>query len=154
MIDADVTAVLVRKGSRWTGPVVVSNGSVVVPETRGNKLLAVGGPSDLVITDAPAKVAKIEREAPRDPWVVVDVDLRSTEVQSEIFRGAVGGSFKLSIGDTVGLDSAIATERGDVEISSALSHRARDARAGTLDPNLGIRSSVVPSRLTADIRAR
>jgi len=144
-ISADITGWLAAThNGRWTGKLVVDNADVYVPPEAGNQLLGLGAPDDLIFVDAKTPPPKLGRRPPRNPWLVTDVDLRTTKVKIEdedfTFEGYAGGALKLSVGDGVGLDGSISTERATVDVVGRryrLDHGVLDFD-GTFDPELDI----------------
>ncbi len=119
VINGDVDLKLAYKNARWTGRVSVTHASVHLPTTSsGNKLLAMGEPSDMQFVDAPPPPPKaIHLDAPENPWLVLDVDVAPTEVVADEIRAVVKASdLKLSYGDEIGLDGYIDMDCGDVEL--------------------------------------
>ena len=119
VIDGDVHALLIHDPGQWTGKVLVTHASVVVPtETKSTKLLASGEPSDMEFVDAPPPPPKaIHLDAPANPWLAVTVDLAPTQVVVDEIRVVVKASgLKVSYGDEVGLDGYVDADTGDVEL--------------------------------------
>src|SRR5207248_7744042 len=87
-VNADVTATLSRDQNQWRAELVVDNGNVVVPKDRGEKLKPVGAPPDMVFASGSRITRRpMERKEPTNPIFVAIINLRSTRVESDEFRG-------------------------------------------------------------------
>ena len=143
-ITADVTARLSRDRDQWRAELVVDNGYVVVPKSRGEKLKPVGAPSDMmfangqVITRRPSA----DHHEPTNPIFLVTLDMRSTHVESEEFRGLIKGRLELRAdGEDLAIYGGIEADRGDLDLFSRryyVDHAAVNFD-GSLDPLLDIR---------------
>lgn len=163
VIDADITGYLVRTKTKWTGKLAVKNGNIYVPPEAGNELLITGTPSDLVFIDAQPIIVKPKRHQPTAPWLVAQVDIEPTKllVDDTDFRfdGVASGQLQLSLGQGgIGLDGAISTERGRVDVlgrAYRLDHGIVDFD-GSLDPRLDIvmLHDFRAMTLTVEIRGR
>lgn len=132
IISADIAAHLRREGERWTGEVRVANGSVTIPRTAGSELLAQNAPADLVFVDAVAPIVRGPRKAPDRPWLVTDVTIETTTIESDEVRGAVHGELEVSYGaGDLGMVGRIEAEQGVAEV---FNHRYQlDRGAVTFD---------------------
>ena len=145
-IDAKVVAKLVH-GEQWTGDIDVTQAQVVVPNSKGVKLLEAYTPSDMLFVDgeAPKVSSALQRPPPAHPWLVANVNIGATpldvqDVQYQV-RGVVSGHLVLSLGgDDIGLDGEIDAQRGDIELLGQRSQLDHGAVVfdGTIDPLLNI----------------
>jgi hypothetical protein len=142
-ITADIDATLSRDKNQWKADLVVANGYVVVPSSRGEKLKPVGPPGDMVFSDGrrmtPGQRAEQE---PVNPIFLVNVDLRSTRVESEEFRGVLHGKLEIRAdGEDLAMYGSIDADRGDLDLFSRRYYvdRAGVHFDGSLDPLLDIR---------------
>jgi hypothetical protein len=142
-ITADITATLSRDRQQWRADMVVDRARVVVPEDRGEKLKPVGAPTDMTFATGERITRRpMARETPTNPIVVATIQLRSTKVESEEFRGLVKGQLELRAdGESVAVFGSIEADRGDLDL---FGHRYYVERAGVhfdgpLDPVLDIR---------------
>ncbi|HEX5060122.1 MAG TPA: translocation/assembly module TamB domain-containing protein, partial [Kofleriaceae bacterium] len=161
-IDADVSGYLVRTKTKWTGTIKVANGNVYVPPESGNELLVTATPSDIVFIDAAPVLVKPKRRPPTKPWLIATIDIGRTKIlvddQNFRFEGAASGQLKLELGDGIGLDGSLSTERGRVDVLGRgyqLDHGIIDFD-GTLDPRLDIQMmhSFTTLALTVEIGGR
>lgn len=143
-ITAAVTARLSRDRNQWHAELVVDNGYVVVPKDRGEKLKPIGAPPDMVfangqrITQRPID----DHHEPTSPIFVVDINLRSTRVESEEFRGLIKGKLQLRAdGQALAIYGSVEADRGDLDLFSRRYYvdRAAVHFDGSLDPLLDIR---------------
>ena len=162
VIDADVSGYFVRTKTKWTGKLAIKNGNVFVPPEGGNELLITGTPGDIVFIDAQPIVVKKKRKAPTAPWLFADIDVQTTKILVDDlnfkFEGTASGLLKLEVGDGLGLDGTIATERSTVDVLGRryrLDHGIVDFD-GSLDPRLDIQMmhAFRSMTLTVDIRGR
>jgi autotransporter translocation and assembly factor TamB len=142
-ITADIDATLSRDRSQWRADLVVANGYVVVPSDRGEKLKPVGAPPDMVFADGrrmtPGQRAVRE---PTSPIFLVTVDLRSTRVESEEFRGVIRGKLEIRAdGEALAMSGGIDADRGDLDLFGRRYYvdRASVHFDGPVDPLLDIR---------------
>ncbi len=142
-ITADVSATLSRNGDQWLADLVVNKGSIVVPDSRGEKLKPVGAPSDMTfasgasLTDRPR-----EDRPPSNPILVAKVMLRPIRVESEEFRGDIRGQVELHAdGDSIGMFGSIDADRGDLDLFGRRYYVERAAVHfdGSIDPLLDVR---------------
>jgi hypothetical protein len=145
VIDADITGTFNRGKTKWDGKLTIANGNVFVPPEGGNELITAGAPGDIVFIDKQRVLLKPKRRAPTAPWLIATVDVQPTKIVVDDvdfnFNGVARGKLKLELGDGIGLDGTLATERGDVDV---LGRRYRFDHGivdfdGTLDPRLDIR---------------
>lgn len=142
-ISADVDATLTRDRNQWKAQLVVDNGRVIVPKDRGEKLKPVGPPDDMVFANGrrPGGSSVAQRE-PTNPIFLVNVDLRSTRVESEEFRGLIKGHLEVRAdGEALALYGGIEADRGDLDLFGRRYYveRAGVHFDGTLDPLLDVR---------------
>ncbi|HEY5925342.1 MAG TPA: translocation/assembly module TamB domain-containing protein [Kofleriaceae bacterium] len=144
VIDADIKGLFTRGKTKWNGQIDVKNGNVFVPPEGGNELITAGGPGDIVFIDKQKLIVKAKRRPPTAPWLVARVDVGRTKILVDDvnfrFDGAASGQLKLELGDGIGLDGALSTERGIVDVLGRryrLDHGIVDFD-GTLDPRLDI----------------
>jgi hypothetical protein len=161
-LDADISGYFVRTRSKWTGKIAVKNGNVYVPPEGGNELLITGTPGDIVFIDAQPIVVKKKRKPPTAPWLFADIDIQPTKILVDDtnfrFDGLASGKLALEVGDGIGLDGTIATEKGAVDVLGRryrLDHGIVDFE-GSLDPRLDIQMmhGFRSMTLTVDIRGR
>lgn len=142
-ITADVDATLSRDHNQWKAQLVVDRGEVVVPSDRGEKLKPVGAPTDMVFADGKKLTRRpMDQQEPTNPIFLVTIDLRSTRVQSEEFRGLIHGKLELRAdGESIAMYGGIEADRGDLDLFSRryqIDHAAVRFD-GPLDPLLDIR---------------
>ena len=144
VVDAQVTAQLRRVAGQWRAAIAVRNASVTVPERPAKELHPVGAPADLVFGDsrAPTPVrppAPLAHRA-RDPVLVATIDIRPAHVSSPEFRGDVGGTLTVAVGDGLSLDGSLAATSADVDLLGRryVVDRAAVAFDGSTDPVLNI----------------
>jgi autotransporter translocation and assembly factor TamB len=142
-ITADIDATLSREKNQWKADLVVANGRVNVPSSRGEKLKPIGPPSDMIFTSGePAADSGLAEAEPVAPIFLVTVDLRSTKVESEEFRGLIRGKLEIRAdGEAIAIHGGIEADRGDLDL---FNHRYYVDRAavrfdGSLDPLLDVR---------------
>lgn len=162
VIDADISGYFVRTKTKWTGKLAIKHGNVYVPPDEGNELLITGTPSDIIFIDQHNVLIKPKRRPPSAPWLFADIDIEPTKIVVDDtdfnFNGVASGQLRLEVGDGIGLDGTIATERGVVEVLGRryrLDHGVIDFD-GSLDPRLDIQMMHdFPSMtLTVDVRGR
>ncbi|MBL9013002.1 MAG: translocation/assembly module TamB domain-containing protein, partial [Myxococcales bacterium] len=124
VIDAALHAVLLREGRRWTGTATLSRTSVLVPEQTGHELLDAAAPADLIFVDLPIPEIPPAAAAPKDPWLVVALDVEPVVITVPEFAvdAMAGGKVTVSVGDTLGLDGELLVERGSTDL---FGHRYR-----------------------------
>jgi len=142
-ITADLTATLSHQAGQWRADLVVDHGDVIVPSTREEKLKPPGAPPDMTFASGERLTRRpLARQAPVNPVFLVALDLRSTRVESEEFRGLIRGKLELRAdGQSVGMFGGIEADRGDLDL---FGHRYYVERAGvhfdgSLDPLLDVR---------------
>jgi hypothetical protein len=144
-ISADVTATLTRDRNQWRGDLVVDNGRIIVPKERGEKLKPVGGPVDMRFASGERTARRsTENVEPTNPIFVIAINLRSTKVESDEFRGLIKGKLELRAdGSDIALYGGIDADRGDLDLFGRryLVDRAGVHFDGSLDPLLDIRIS-------------
>jgi autotransporter translocation and assembly factor TamB len=173
VIDADVSGWFARTKTKWAGNIKIANGNIYVPPESGNELLITGMPSDIIFLDDHKIIVKPKRRPPTSPWLVARVEVGRTKILVDDlnfkFDGAASGQLELSLGDGIGLDGSLATERGVVDVLGRryrLDHgivafdgtldprldiaMAHDFRTMTLNVNIGGRSSEPDLRLSSD----
>ncbi|HEX3758016.1 MAG TPA: translocation/assembly module TamB domain-containing protein [Kofleriaceae bacterium] len=142
-ITADVDATLSRDHNQWKAALVVDHGEVVVPSDRGEKLKPVGAPPDMVFADGRRLTrGPVAQQEPTNPIFLVTIDLRSTRVQSEEFRGLIHGKLEMRAdGEAIAMYGGIEADRGDLDLFSRRYQIERAAVRfdGSLDPLLDIR---------------
>jgi hypothetical protein len=162
VIDADISGWFARTKTKWTGNIKVANGKVFVPPEGGNELLITGSPGDIIFIDAQPILIKAKRRPPTAPWLVATVDIGRTKVVVDDlnfkFDGTASGQLQLKLGDGIGLDGAISTERGIVDVLGRhyrLDHGIVDFD-GSFDPRLDIQMmhDFRALTLTVNIRGR
>jgi hypothetical protein len=162
VINADVSGWFARTKTKWTGNIKVANADVYVPPETGNELLITGSPADIVFIDAQPVLVKPKRRPPTAPWLIATVDIGRTKILVDDdnfkFEGAASGQLQLKLGDGIGLDGAISTERGIVDVLGRryrLDHGIIDFD-GSLDPRLDIQMmhDFRSLTLTVNIRGR
>lgn len=162
VIDANVSGWFARTRSKWTGKLVIADGNVYVPPEGGSELLSPGTPGDIVFIDAQPIILKPKRRPPSKPWLLAEIDLQPTKILVDdtdfTFDGIASGTLKLEVGDGIGLDGTISTERGRVDVLGRhyrLDHGIIDFD-GSLDPRLDIRMmhDFRSMTLTVDIGGR
>jgi TamB, inner membrane protein subunit of TAM complex len=142
-ITAAVDATLSRDRNQWKAELVVDHADVVVPSDRGEKLKPVGAPPDMVFADGRRITQRpMDQHEPTNPIFVVKIDLRSTRVESEEFRGLIHGRLEMRAdGEAIAMYGGIEAERGDLDLFGRryqLDHAAVNFD-GSLDPLLDIR---------------
>ncbi|MGE3546038.1 MAG: translocation/assembly module TamB domain-containing protein [Kofleriaceae bacterium] len=146
-IDADVDLKVRRDGERWIADVTVDNGFVEVPEESGERLKPIGAPSDVEIatgTRITTTTGQQVSETPVDPFVIANVTLRRTKVESKEVRTSVTGKVQITAdANAIGMTGSITADTGDLDL---FDRRYRIDRAvvrfdGTIDPRLDIRIS-------------
>jgi autotransporter translocation and assembly factor TamB len=147
-IGANVAIDLTNSGAQFTGDIVVSRAHVEIVTSGGVKLLDATPPSDILfVEDGQLGDVKLgARQPPTKPWLLANVDIRSTaiEILQEQFqiRGAASGKVELSLGQgSVGLDGTIEATRGDIDLLGTRSQLERGEVIfdGTVDPLLNVR---------------
>lgn len=142
-ITADVDATLSRDRNQWRAELVVDNGRVIVPEGRGEKLKPVGAPPDMRFASGqPLTRPPVEGREPTNPIFVVKIDIRSTKVESEEFRGLIRGQLEIRAdGGAIAIHGGIEADRGDLDLFGRRYYVERAAVHfdGSLDPLLDIR---------------
>jgi autotransporter translocation and assembly factor TamB len=141
-ITADVNATLARDHNQWKADLVVDHGDVVVPSDRGERLKPIGAPPDMVFADGRHMTRQpADQHEPTNPIFVVKIDLRSTRVESEEFRGLVHGQLEMRAdGEAIAMYGGIEAERGDLDLFGQryqIDHAAVNFD-GSLDPLLDI----------------
>ncbi|HEY5949873.1 MAG TPA: hypothetical protein VIV40_30470, partial [Kofleriaceae bacterium] len=120
VVDADISGWFARTKTKWTGNIKIANGYVYVPPEGGNELLITGTPTDIVFIDAQKILVKPKRRPPTTPWLIATVDIGRTKIFVDDndfnFNGIASGQLQLKLGDVIGLDGSISTERGVVEV--------------------------------------
>jgi len=84
----------------------------------------------------------MERGSPTNPIVIAKIDLRSTKIESEEFRGLLKGKIEVRAdGDSVGLFGSIEADRGDLDLFGRRYYveRAGVHFDGSTDPLLDVR---------------
>jgi autotransporter translocation and assembly factor TamB len=84
----------------------------------------------------------MEQRPPSDPIFIVSIQLRSTRVESEEFRGLIRGQLELRAdGGAIGMTGGIDTDQGDLDLFGRryAIERAGVHFDGSLDPLLDIR---------------
>ncbi len=144
VIDANVTAKLRRENNAWIADVVVTNGVVVVPKGRGEKLKPVGMPGDMVFATG-KRIEEIvggEPELPpKEPNLIVNLTLRATHVESPEVRSIIKGKLKLSADPrSVGIVGTIDADRGVLDLFGRryVVERAGIRFDGSTDPLLDL----------------
>jgi hypothetical protein len=144
VVDAQITAQLRRVTGQWRATIAVRDASVTVPDRPARELHPVGAPADLVFGDsrAPTPIrppARLAQRA-RDPALVATVDIRPAHVKSPEFRGDVGGTLTVAVGDGLSLDGALAATRADVDLFGRryVVDRAAVHFDGSTDPVLDV----------------
>lgn len=124
VIDATLHSVLRREGTRWTGTATLSKTTVLVPEQTGHELLDAVAPPDLIFVDLPIPQLPPAAAAPRDPWLVVALQVQPVLITVPEFAvdAMAGGKVTVSVGDTLGLDGELLVERGSADV---FGHRYR-----------------------------
>ena len=161
-ITADVDATLSHDRNRWRADLVVDHGVVLVPkEARGNeKLKPAGAPDDMVFSNGERITRRpMKREAPVDPVFQVKIDIRSTRVESDEFRGHVRGQLQMrASGNAIAMFGGVEAENGDLDL---FGHRYYVERAavrfdGPLDPLLDVRITYAFPEVTTitEVRGR
>lgn len=142
-ISADLTATLSHDHDQWRADLVAEHGNVVITEDRQEKLKPPGAPPDMRFATGDRLTRRpMVRQAPAKPVFLVTLDLRSTRVESEEFRGLIRGKVELRAdGQSVGMFGGIEADRGDLDL---FGHRYYVERAGvhfdgSLDPLLDVR---------------
>jgi hypothetical protein len=162
VIDADISGWFAKTRTKWTGKIAVKKGKVFVPPDGGNELLVTGTPGDIVFIDAQKIIVKPKRRPPTAPWLFATIDIEPTKILVDntdfSFEGTASGQLELTVGDGIGLDGAISTESGKVDVLGRryqLDHGVVDFD-GSLDPRLDIRMmhDFRSLTLTVDIRGR
>jgi uncharacterized protein involved in outer membrane biogenesis len=142
-ITADVTARLSRDRDQWRAELVVDNGQVNVPKERGEKLKPVGAPPDMLFANGQRITQRpIDQAEPSNPIFIVVINIRSTHVESEEFRGLIKGRLELRAdGSALAIYGSIDADRGDLDLFSRRYYvdRASVHFDGSLDPLLDIR---------------
>lgn len=162
ILDAKVHGTIHRTGFAWTGKATISKASVVLPPESGHKLLDSAVPSDVLFVDIPIPRVPLGARAPQRPFLVLDVELESTQITVpeapidlvSAIDAVAGGKVRVSVGDTVGLDGEILIERGSADIAG---HRYRVelgqlAFDGTTDGLLDLELAHDFSELTMFVR--
>ncbi|MBK9071160.1 MAG: translocation/assembly module TamB domain-containing protein [Myxococcales bacterium] len=140
-----------RDGALWRATTTVTDAKVVVPERTGQELHPIGVPADVVFIEngrpAPAATAPspgfaaIIGERPLRPYLIAKVVLKAVRVQTEEYRGEVGGTLTTEVGDeAIWIHGAVESNQSDVTL---FDRRYRTVRAavrfdGSLDPILDI----------------
>jgi hypothetical protein len=144
-LTADVDATLSRDRNQWKAELVVDHADVAVPSDRGEKLKPVGAPPDMVFADGRRITRRpMAQQEPTSPIFLVKIDLRSTRVESEEFRGLIRGQLELRAdGEAIAMYGEIEADRGDLDLFGQryLVERAGVHFDGSLDPLLDIRIS-------------
>jgi len=142
-ITADIDATLSHDRNRWRADLVVAHGNVVVPSSRGEKLKPVGAPSDMVFANGQRITRRpMEREAPANPIFLVKIDIQSTRVESEEFRGHIRGQLTVRTdGEAISINGGVEAENGDLDLFSRRYYVERAAVRfdGSFDPLLDVR---------------
>ncbi|HMG54866.1 MAG TPA: translocation/assembly module TamB domain-containing protein, partial [Kofleriaceae bacterium] len=111
--------------------------------SRGEKLKPVGAPSDMEFAGGERPAARsLDQGEPVAPIFLVNLDLRSTKVESEEFRGVIHGKLAIRAdGETVAITGGIDADRGDLDLFGKRYYvdRAGVNFDGSLDPLLDIR---------------
>jgi hypothetical protein len=152
IINGTVRFDLLRDGKKLTGDIHVKKARVRVPPRTGDKLLAAITPDDLFDIEHPPdiKFGLANAREPVRPWLnarlIIDptpleVDLEDYQAQASI----VSNQLTVAVGDTVGLDGAIAIEYGDATIFSRRYQIEPTSTAvvfrGTIDPEINFKFS-------------
>lgn len=115
-ITADVTAELVHRRGTWVANLVVKNGQIEIPDTRGERLDPVGMPDDMVFVSERRRVP-VARRRPEVPTLIANIEIEPAYVESEEVRGYVRGKLRVEReGDALGLTGRIEADRGDLEL--------------------------------------
>jgi translocation and assembly module TamB len=142
-ISADISATLSHDHEKWRADLVVDNGNVVVPSERGEKLKPAGAPSDMTFSNGERVTRRpLAHREPTNPIFIVAVELHSTRVESEEFRGLIHGQVELRAdGGAIGMTGGIDADRGDLDLFGRRYglERAGVHFDGSLDPLLDIR---------------
>ncbi len=141
-----------RDGELWRVKAVVSNGRVIVPESKGTKLDDPGLPGDLAFIEngrpPPAAAEPPDQRRleigvrPAKPLLIAEIELRSTSVRAEELRGALRGALTVTVGaESLAVDGHIEVASGTIDL---FDRRYRIDRAnvrfdGSVDPVLDIR---------------
>jgi hypothetical protein len=142
-ISAEITAALSHDRDQWHADLVVDQGSVVIPDDRGEPLKPPGAPPDMTFASGERLTRlPMARQAPEHPIFVVTIDLRSMRVKSEEFRGVIRGKVELRAdGQAVGMFGGIEADRGDLDLFGRRYYvdQAGVRFDGSLDPLLDLR---------------
>jgi autotransporter translocation and assembly factor TamB len=142
-VSANIAASLSRERDQWHADLVVNNASVDVPSTRGEKLKPVGAPTDMLFANGARMTRRpMAKEEPVDPIFLVTINLRSTRVESQEFRGDVSGKLEIRAdGEAVAVTGGIEAVRGDLDLFGQRYYveRAGVYFDGSTDPLLDIR---------------
>jgi translocation-and-assembly-module (TAM) inner membrane subunit TamB-like protein len=142
-ISAEIAATLSHDRNQWHADLVVDQGSVVIPDDRGEPLKPPGAPPDMTFaTGERLTRLPLARQAPANPIFLVKIDLRSTRVKSEEFRGLVRGKLELRAdGEAIGMFGGIEADHGDLDLFGRRYYvdRAGVRFDGSLDPLLDLR---------------
>jgi hypothetical protein len=140
-----------RDGEVWRVDARLHEGSLVVPEEKGNQLHPTGAPSDMVFIEngrPPPAVADPKGSSitigqrPLHPYLVAKLTITPTRVKSKELNGLVRGELTAEVGtDSASVDGLIQVARGEVDL---FDRRYRIERAnlrfdGDVDPVLDIR---------------
>ncbi len=142
-IDADISAKLVREDDRWVANLVVTNGSVKVPDGRGEKLKPVGAPADMIYASGEKVTTRpMQKAPPKKAVIVANITLKPTYVESTEVRGVIRGKIQISAdAESLGMNGTIEADRGDLDLFGRRYQVERAAVVfdGTIDPLLDMR---------------
>ena len=131
VVDADLDSIKLTRDLTtgvWSGTMHAENGKAEMSLAKADELFGVGAPSDMIFVDAPQKTTAtkdIHIAPPDAPWLDVKIRIEPAAVRAYDPRaqgvvgditGVVEGDLELTLGDGIGLDGSITTDRGAVEI--------------------------------------
>ncbi|MGE0400064.1 MAG: translocation/assembly module TamB domain-containing protein [Kofleriaceae bacterium] len=142
-IDADVKAKLRRESDRWVADIVVNNGVVKIPESRGEALKPVGAPSDMIYASGEKLTRRpMTKAPPKKATLVANITLNATHIESAEVRGLIKGKVSISAdAESLGITGTIEAYRGDLDLFGRRYQVERAAVVfdGTTDPRLDLR---------------
>jgi uncharacterized protein involved in outer membrane biogenesis len=152
IIDATVDANIARVDDKWTANLSVDRGSVVIPDSKGEKLDPVGAPPDIVYKgggkhiEPPSQVdgnaGLPHRKLPERPMFVAKIKVSHTHVESKEVRGYVNGRLSVALDDhEIGVVGNVWLGQGDLDLFDRryVIERAALHFDGSTDPVLDVR---------------
>jgi autotransporter translocation and assembly factor TamB len=116
IINGKARVALRRTGRKWTGDIVVSQGTVFVPESVADDLLEADDPGDVYFVEKPPPESLFRRtREPSFTWLDARIRIEPTSIRVPEYgvTAAVKTSdLRLLVGDTIGLEGKIYVERG------------------------------------------